>query len=207
MFKGTKQHHKTTISRALIKLEESGWILKEGKGTRKTSYKINRAKKEIAEIITKLESIPNPNDTFYPVEVDLNALASEIYEKRNDFDIECALPHLEIVIAGEKIDGFEKSVKHLEKNYKLLAEIVKFMNFIAIGRATQAMQNYKTQMQKQGKDVNTEEAKKEIFFMGYLHKKNWKPFKLIISWSPERYGYLESCPLGFNWKLLKTTKN
>jgi DNA-binding HxlR family transcriptional regulator len=196
-FKGETHGYNMTLSRALNKLEENGWIIKYGKGTRKTAYGLNWRKKDIAETVTKLKSTPNPNDKFYPVELDTNALASELEKKRDDMEVELTLPHLDMVIAGERIDGFEKSVKHLEKNYKLLAEIVRFMNFIVMGRAEQNLINYKAQMEREGRDVNTREAQKEIFFKGY--GKKLQPFHLIISWHPERFGYLASSPLGQNW--------
>lgn len=192
------------VSRELRFLGGKGWVIKTGSG-QKTRYILNRRMKEVNEYLTILNTTPDPDSDFYPLELDMNALASELYENRTDMEVEFTLAHLNMVIAGERIDGFEKSVKHLEKNHKLLAEIVRFMNFIVMGRAEQNLKNYKAQMEREGRDVNTREAEKEIFFKGY--GKGLKPFKLIISWSPERYGYLESCPLGFDWKLLKTTKN
>ncbi len=200
-FKGKKHDNKMTLWRALNELEENSWIIKYGKGTRKTSYGINWGKKEIAETIRKLESIPNPNDTFYPIELDTNALASDLYEKRDDMELESTLPHLDMVIAGERIDGYEESVKHLGKNRYLLSEIVRFMMFLVMGRAEQNKKNYIAQMKREGRDVNTREAGKEIFFKGY--GKKLQPFKLIISWHPEKYGYLASSPLGSNLERLQ----
>lgn len=201
-FKGGKHNYNTTISRALKTLEENSWIIKYGKGTRKTSYGINWKKKEITEIVAKAKTYPDPDSAFYPLELDLNALASElykngVYENGDDLGVEKTLPHLDMVIAGERIEGFEKSVKHLEKNSKMLTEIVRFMMFLVMGMHDQNLINYKAQMEREGRDVNTREASKEIFFKGYL--KPVKPFHLIISWHPEKYVYLASSPLGQNW--------
>lgn len=189
------------LDRALKELiNKYGYIVKTGSG-KGTRYAINQTNidkmKEIEEVLQELDATPEPDSMFYPVDIDLNSISSEVakYENEDDTNLAFTVPHLNIVIAGEKIDGFEDSGKNFGNNHEAIKAIALLMSRIQLSRATQKQQNTRAEMEKEGKD--TEEIELKSF---YANAEVFEQeFKLIISWRPERYGSLVSCTLPDNW--------
>ncbi len=191
-------HHEYVIKRELDILKKYGWVKQEGhhKGTR---YILDRTtvdkSNELDDVFRRLDATLDPNSKLYPVNVDLNHISSEVFEHRTNHTVEFTLPHLEIIIAGEKIDGFKTT--YLGRNSKALAAIAEFMNDISLSRATQALLNKKEEIIKEGRNPNGRAEQIEAF--GAYIEAHQQTFHLIIKRQPDRYGPLVSCPLPDSW--------
>lgn len=178
----TLEKHDFVINRELKTLVKRGWVIKTG-SSYKTKYALDPKSKGVREFLIKLKSTPDADAVYYPIKMDLEKKKSSLdvfinnVEKYQD-DINqkiklttatLSFSHLEVTVAGEKIDGFSELV-HVPN------EVAIFIREIATARAIAKTASIRKDNFTAGDDESN-----KIFAETYDQE-----FKVIISWKPAK---------------------
>lgn len=169
------------IDRELKILIKKGWVIKKARGL----YVVNKKVKSLTKYMQTLDAMPNPDDIYYPINLNMDYFKEAFEELKNNQQsntplLDKALPHISITVAGKKLEHFKPSI--LEGQSNEICAIFDFMikiSFIRLMAEAQEI-NPKKQIRKEESATDAEilESLEDILYN--------QDFKLIVSWSPNK---------------------